>query len=641
MMSEIRSSLLKRQLDKSQALDGTTDMDTLVSLVDQAYEEAANDHKMLDHALRSMSQELLETNQDLQKQAAKLHEASQQLAKSLAVAVSTLESTYDGIAVLSENHEVETWNHRLLDMWNIPEESMQLKGTDFFQLFISMVKDKETARKKLEALLNNPEQVVTGEVQLDDDRFLEYYSQPQRMDGRTAGRVWSFRDITERKQAEDKLSWNATHDALTGLPNRFLMTDRLHQAITQAQRNNTCVAVLFCDLDRFKMINDSLGHAVGDSLLKEVARCFSECVRENDTVARMGGDEFVMILHLPGTDPEREIIPVLERILAQFKNPLEIEGGHTLATSTSIGVGLFPKDGTTSEDILKNADSAMYAAKSMGRNNFQFYAADLNIQSTKRVETHTLLQGAVEKGELTLHYQPIVDTATGSVLGSEALLRWLHPKLGLVPPQEFIPLAEETGLIVSIGEWVMREAFKQCLAWKNMGCGDLFVSVNLSAIQIRQKNITDTLEKILEEIPLDPRCIDLEITESMLLENSEQIMKTIQGFKNKGARIVVDDFGTGYSSLAYLKRFPIDKLKIDRSFVNFIRTNPEDVAIVKAIIAMAHSMGMKVVAEGVETREQMDFLAEQLCDQAQGYFLGRPVMAAQFEQTFLSCPSSP
>jgi diguanylate cyclase (GGDEF)-like protein len=433
-------------------------------------------------------------------------------------------------------------------------------------------------------------------------------------------------EIAERRLADQRVVHMAHHDALTGLPNRTLLADRVGQAIARAHRSGGKLAVLFLDLDRFKNVNDSFGHAVGDMLLTAVSARLTASRREEDTVARLGGDEF--IISIPDVFDAAEAESVAARILADLAKPFTING-HQLHADGSIGIALYPRDGDTAETLMRNADTAMYHAKESGRGNYQFFSAQLTERVSRRLSTETNLRRALERGEFIVHYQPLMNLSTGQVDGAEALLRWPQQDNRLVSPVEFIPIAEETGLIVPLGEWVLLEACAQAQAWQALHPG-LRIAVNLSARQFRQKNLIGMIEQALGESRLDPSRLELELTEGMLMHNVEEATRILARLDEIGVRLAIDDFGTGYSSLSYLKRFPIHTLKIDRSFVRDISTDPDDAAIVTAIVAMARSLNLKVTAEGVETEEQAAFLRSLTCDQAQGFHFGRPMPAPEF-----------
>jgi diguanylate cyclase (GGDEF)-like protein/PAS domain S-box-containing protein len=433
--------------------------------------------------------------------------------------------------------------------------------------------------------------------------------------------VIAVRDLSEHKAQEARLWHHAHHDALTGLPNRALLQDRLRQALAQAERTNDHVGVLFLDLDHFKTINDSLGHAVGDRLLKMVAARIQGCLREGDTVARQGGDEFIVVL--PGLTRFEDVGLVAGKILAAVAAPYVLDDNE-LYTGASIGAAVFPEDGRDVDTLLRHADVAMYHAKSMGRANYQFFAPEMNRAAAERLNLENNLRHALARQELRLEFQPIVSLSSGVARGAEALLRW-HAQSGPITPDRFIPVAEETGLIVPIGEWVLREACAQFKAWQAQGCGLERVVVNLSARQFAHRNLLSAVRRALAEAELAPEHLGLEITESLLMANPLEAIRVLTVLSDMGIQISVDDFGTGYSSLSYLKRFPIHKIKIDRSFVRDVVSDKEDAAIVTAIIAMAHSLDCTVVAEGVETEAQLAFLRARGCDEYQGYYFSRPL----------------
>lgn len=453
----------------------------------------------------------------------------------------------------------------------------------------------------------------------------DLYIAPVRDDGGNVSHyVAAQYDITANKRYESELEFQTNRDALTGLANRNLLRDRLEQAISYAYRYGHPIWVLFVDLDRFKFINDTLGHQAGDVLLKAVATRVQSSVRDTDTVARMGGDEFVLVL------PERMdaglSTGIVKRIMDAIAQPLTIEG-HEFFISCSIGLSVYPSDGTTPEELIKHADVAMYRAKETGRNNFQFYTSEMNERALERLRIEGDLRNALERNEFVLYYQPQVDLRTREIVGVEALIRWQHPELGMVAPMRFIGLAEETGLIVPIGAWAIHEACRQARLWQQNGLGHLRVAVNLSARQFSQQDLVDTVATALNESGLAPQYLEIELTESLVMADVDHAIGILRELKALGVKLSIDDFGTGYSSLSYLKRFPIDVLKIDRSFVNDITIDPDDAAIVTSIISLAHSLRLQVIAEGVETIEQLSYLRKHECDQIQGYFFSRPIPA--------------
>ncbi|PMY62235.1 MULTISPECIES: bifunctional diguanylate cyclase/phosphodiesterase [Pseudomonas] len=454
-------------------------------------------------------------------------------------------------------------------------------------------------------------------------------------EGDLASYVCFFTDISERKASEQRIHRLAYYDALTHLPNRTLFQDRLHTALQSAERQKSWVVLMFLDLDRFKPINDSLGHAAGDRMLKEMATRLLDCVDDDDTVARMGGDEFTLLLQ-PRTSREialNRAIHVAEQILASLVKPFVLEGREFFVTA-SIGIALSPQDGNELSQLMKNADTAMYHAKERGKNNFQFYQADMNASALERLELESDLRHALEQQEFILYYQPQFSGDGKRLTGAEALLRWRHPRRGLVPPGDFIPVLEELGLVVDVGDWVISEACRQLKVWHQAKVRVPKVSVNISARQFSDGQLGMRIATILKDTGLPPACLELELTESILMREVSEAMQILDGLKNLGLSIAVDDFGTGYSSLNYLKQFPIDVLKIDRTFVDGLPSGEQDAQIARAIIAMAHSLNLAVIAEGVETHEQLDFLREHGCDEVQGYLFGRPMPANSFEGQF-------
>lgn len=447
--------------------------------------------------------------------------------------------------------------------------------------------------------------------------------------GQVTGAVMVFHDVSLARAQSEKMAFLAQHDTLTDLPNRSLLSDRLDCAISLARRNNKALALLYLDLDRFKNINDSLGHAVGDRLLKAVAHRLNDCVRASDTVSRQGGDEFVILLS--------ELVQVqdaavcAEKILQAVQLPYLIDA-HELHITASIGIAVYPTDGIESEALLQNADFAMYEAKDRGRNNFQFYRLDLNSSATERQSLDSGLWHAIQRDEFALYYQPSMNLSTGMIAGVEALIRWRHPTRGLTFPTQFISIAEESGLIVPIGRWALREACRQAQAWQDAGLPAIRLAVNISAVELRSKGFVEGVKAILVETGFDPGRLELELTETFLMQDSKSTALVLRALKDLGLKLALDDFGTGYSSLSYMKRFPIDTLKVDRSFVRNLTTDAEDASIVSAVINMGKSLHMGVVAEGVETREQLRFLQEHTCPEAQGYYFSHPLIATSFAE---------
>ena len=445
--------------------------------------------------------------------------------------------------------------------------------------------------------------------------------------GGSDARLVLINDITERKHAEERIQHLAHFDSLTGLPNRSLLGDRVSQAIRMAQRNHDKLAMLFVDLDHFKNINDTLGHRIGDGLLTEIAKRLKSVVREEDTVARLGGDEFVLLL--PRTDADGAA-HVAEKLLEAVAQRYQIEQ-YELVITTSIGIAIYPNDGMDFDSLTRCADVAMYRGKRDGRNNFRFFTAEMQASSVRKLQLENALRRALERDQLRLHYQPQASIEDGCLIGAEALLRWQHPELGMVSPAEFIPIAEDSGLILSIGEWVLRTAVRQLKTWMDTGIAPMIIAVNLSAVQFRQPQLLKLVTQILKEEGLPPQYLELELTEGVTVNDPPTAVTVMNNLHEHGIRMSIDDFGTGYSSLSYLKRFHVYKLKIDQSFVRDIAEDLEDKTIVKAIINLAKGLGLRTIAEGVETKEQLEFLRENGCDEIQGYYYSKPLPADQFE----------
>ncbi len=490
--------------------------------------------------------------------------------------------------------------------------------------------DKEYFRRMWDTLLEGRafRDVLLNKKKDDSLYFEDKTILPLRGDdGRITLFISTGKDISEMMRNQAQLDYLAFHDPLTNLPNRSLFRDRLEQSLNRAHRQENMVALLFLDLDRFKTINDSLGHSLGDRLLKEVAARLGGCAREIDTVARLGGDEFTVILE-DVSHPDQAVL-VAQKVLDVLVEPFQLDGREFHITA-SIGIALYPLDEKEADALIKAADTAMYHAKEAGRNSYQFYSSAMTARVTQRLAVETQLRRALERDEFVLHYQPIVDLSSRRAVGAEALLRWQHSARGLVPLHEFVPIMEETGLILSIGEWVLRQAALQQHAWNGIGAAPVYVAINISTRQLMKPDFIANVTRILKETPLEPHHLCLEITESVLLADTQAAGETLKGLKDTGVTIAMDDFGTGFSSLSYLRRFPVDIVKIDREFVRNITTNAPDEALVETIIYMAHRLGLKVVAEGVETEAQLALLQKYGCDAIQGYLYSAAVPAEQF-----------
>jgi diguanylate cyclase (GGDEF)-like protein/PAS domain S-box-containing protein len=584
---------------------------------ERAYRRERQAREHAEELIEDKSRELYFINQELQKS---IKIISDKEAETAAI----LETAADAILMFDETGHVILCNYSAERVFGYSrEEILRSNIINFLQFNAALSKNISKVLCFLDSL--NATSIVELKAVTKDQKFfpIEFSASSIEL---TKGRFYILiiRDITERKLLEEQLEHQATHDALTGLPNRLLLMDRLQQAVLSAEREKKLVAVVFFDLDRFKMINDTHGHDIGDALLKEVAQRIKKIIRKSDTFARMGGDEFVIILR--SLADEKACLPVLQKILACIAKPFYIRDIE-INTSTSIGISVFPEGGKTAQTLLKNADAAMYRSKELGRNTFNFFNKNMNERLRKRMELESFLHKALKNHEFLLHYQPIYCLRTKKIVGVEALIRWQHPKLGLVPPQQFIPLAEETGLILPLGEWVIRQACAQTKKWHNAGYQDLHVSINVSAHQLKRTSIVQTLQKICEETNIAPSFVNLELTESSILEDIESAQKILKSLKELGVNLVIDDFGTGYSSLTYLQKLPVSLIKIDRSFINYITNRSEDVAIVLSIISMAHNLGLKVVAEGIEKLEQQEFLEKHHCDMVQGFYFCYPLAA--------------
>ena len=542
----------------------------------------------------------------------------------------TLDSTADGILVVDLQSKIVSFNRRFVEMWRIPDSVLETRDdATALQFAMSQLEQPEEFVRKVSDIYHLPGSESFDRLDLKDGRVFERYSQPQTIDGGIVGRVWCFRDVTERKLSEETIRHLAYHDALTDLPNRALFADRLTVALAQARRTRQPVAVMFLDIDRFKLINDTLGHVVGDDLLKAVGAELSGLVRDGDTVARVGGDEFTLLL--TGVEDGESVPVIARRILETVRQPRTL-ADQDLRVTTSLGIAMFPVDGETADALWRNADTAMYRAKQQGRDNFQTYTPSMSAEIVNRVSLESDLRRALARGEFVLAYQPQMERDTWAITGAEALIRWKHPTKGLVHPIEFISVAEDTGLIVPIGEWVMREACLRNKVWQDAGLPPITITVNLSALQFQQANLVEVIEGVLAETGLEPQYLEFEITEGTTIHDPDFAAMVLRELRAMGVRISIDDFGTGYSSLSYLKRFRIDRLKIDRSFVNELTTDANDAAIATAVIVMAHSLGLGVVAEGVETEEQLRFLLARGCDEFQGYLIGRPCPEDEFRR---------
>ena len=544
------------------------------------------------------------------------------------------ETTIDGILAVDESDRIVLANRRFGLHFGITDEMLSTGDDQIVRQHVAdRVEDPEAFVDRVKYLNDHRDEKSRDEIKFKNGKVFDRYSAPL-VDSRSRyrGRIWYFRDITDRKVAEERIQYLAYYDALTGLPNRALLQDRLAKTLAGARRQKDKVALLFLDLDGFKNINDSLGHAIGDLLLQEISERLRKWGREQDTVARLGGDEFLILL----TDIKdaSDAAVAAERLMDAMTTEFVVQG-HSFKVSCSIGISIFPEHGADGETLISRADAAMYSAKESGRNSFRFFTEDMNAQAVERLTLENGLRVALDKKELFLVYQPQMDVATGRITGLEALLRWQHPDLGLVPPDKFIQIAENSGLIVPIGEWVLRTACAQAQKWQAEGLPAVTIAVNVSAIQFRQESFCGLIRNVLRDTGLAPQYLELELTESLLLANADLMLSVIQELKAMGLALAIDDFGTGYSSFAYLRQFRVSKLKIDRLFIRDVAINPDDAAITAAIISMAKSLRLKVIAEGVENEAQMSFLRAHNCDEIQGYYFSRPLAVDKVADTLL------
>ncbi len=561
-----------------------------------------------------------------------LEESIQERLRSLHTALSliraTLESSADGILVINNDGKIIDYNKQFVDMWKIPQLMVESKNFELLlNYMINQLKSGHGFEDMIKEANDKDDKIINGLYKFKDKRIFECYTQPQKLDDHIIGRVWSFRDVTKRISLEEKLQKQATHDALTGLPNRILLRDRIQQAILRAERTGSNFGILFFDLDHFKLVNDSLSHQAGDKLLKKISKHLLSAFRAKDTVARLGGDEFILLIE--DLDKNKSMVSIVRKLKNIFKEPYKIAKRDIYVTA-SMGVSLYPQDGKTVNQLLRNADLAMYRSKELGSDQFHFYKRGMNKLASVRLKQEIELMRAIENEEFFLTYQPQFDLISRKMVSIEALIRWEHPQKATVLPKDFIPLAEETGFIVPIGDWVLRTACQQNKDWQNMGLPAMRISVNVASSQLKQPDFVEKIKSILRETGLKAKYLEIEVTENVITANPE-VVEVIKNVRKIGVEISLDDFGTGNSSLGYLKKVQFDRLKIDKSFVNSIDFNRENQVIMQAIIDMAQSLNYQVLAEGVENKKQLAFLINKNCQIAQGYYLAKPMTAPELE----------
>ncbi|NRB40902.1 MAG: EAL domain-containing protein [Pseudomonadales bacterium] len=617
--------LLNQQLKEFIPEDVKLSLHEFFAAIDASYTEADEAQALLQHSLDTTSKNLEARNRDLKAQLDKQHKTQIELNQTLDLMRSTLEASMEAVLVIDSIGKPIVFNDNFLRLWNLSRHELEISDAEkiYQAVEFHLVNNDHFCMQvqRLQRGSYNHGHKTSETYELLDGRVVE-------CDGiidEHVGTVWSFREITEKYRQEERILHQAHHDGLTGLPNRVLLNDRVAHAIGKSQRKNGSMALFYLDLDGFKNINDSLGHDAGDYLLISVAQRLKDATRIEDTVARVGGDEFVILLE--ETAGQQNIICIAERVLEALQEPV-VYRQHELYTSTSIGVALFPGDGQTTAELSKNADIALYQAKKEGKNRFHFFTASLERMAKHRLSIETQLRAAVKKGDFELYYQPEYDLNDGRLLGVEALIRWSHQGR-FIPPDTFIPIAESTGLILAIGEWVMEHACRQSLKWRKAGFTDFYIAINLSPKQFQQGDIFQQTMACLHKHKLPPQALAIEITEGMAIDNLQQVSTLLNKFRQAGIKVCMDDFGTGYSSLNYLKMLPIDILKIDRSFVQDLTESSQNIAIATSIIALGHNLGHSVLAEGIETVEQLNILKRAGCDIGQGYLFAKPMPAKE------------
>ncbi|MDP3532022.1 MAG: EAL domain-containing protein [Alphaproteobacteria bacterium] len=552
-------------------------------------------------------------------------ERTRDLELSLSLVHATIESTSEGILVVSHDQKIVLYNQKYLDLWSIPK--WMIESSDSALIFKKMAEqmiDSTIFLQTMSELSKHNDIVNFKELMLKSNKSLEFYRHPQYLNNEIVGTVCSFRDVTGHKVLEEQLLYQATHDSLTDLTNRVLLYDRVQQATEHAKRYGMFVGFIIFDLDNFKHVNDSYGHNVGDTLLIEVSKRLTSNVRKVDTVTRLGGDEFV-VLFAPQPNLE-DIEQTVEKLFSIFAAPYNIMS-HELTATVSMGVSVYPRDGEDYNTLLKQADIALYRSKELGRNNFQFFQPEFCENAIQNAQLSADLHTALEKNELFLNYQPLVDLKTTKMIGAEALIRWEHPTLGLIEPSVIISLAEKNGLIIPIGNWVLQTACAQNKIWQEIYGSELRIAVNISGHQFQQKNFVETIRNVLQTTGLKPSSLELELTEGIVIAHTAEFIEKMTELKKLGVQLSLDDFGTGYSNLGYLKYFPFDKVKIDKVFIDEITSGRNDDCIVEAIISMSKKMGLTVLAEGVEKDEQVKYLLKNHSDQVQGYYFSKPLNA--------------
>ena len=620
--------LLQRQLRRHSLLakvEGSGYL-TVMKDVSRAYEQADEDRLLLERSLELTSKDLTARNLDLQQKINEARLAQEQLAESFALLQATLDSSSEGVLVIRDDQHIDICNRAILGMVNMDmAEFNRSFGQDFFKSLEAYILNFRDIEDEISRLSSNENESANFTLEMKNDKTLDCFTTPRVVGGKIMGRVWNVRDVTEMRRSQRAFRHDAHHDRLTGLANRALFCERLEQALKLNQRQKLGLATLFLDLDGFKIVNDSLGHEAGDELLIQVSTRLMQILRDEDVLCRYGGDEFVLMLQ--GVSKIKAASASAERIINLFEAPFELLGQEVFI-STSIGIALTPNDGNSHSMLIRNSDMAMYEAKIRGRNNFQFFSEDLERLSSHRLKIKNDLKQALENHEFHLVYQPKVSLLNGAISGVEALIRWQKDGQ-MISPMEFIPIAEDYGLIIAISEWVIDSACQQIRRWNDAGFRDIKVAVNLSPRHFERGTVLQDINVALKQHKISSHSLEIEITETAIMKDVNVVIAALQSVKDQGIQVAIDDFGTGYSSLNYLKRLPINIVKIDKSFIDELICSKVDNAMVTSIIALAHMLGYKVVAEGVEQKETMLALKAMACDYLQGYYFSRPVSAAE------------
>jgi diguanylate cyclase (GGDEF)-like protein len=621
--------LLLRQLKRNQKDDVFISKNGLfLNSISDAYAQNEQSVKMLERSLFLISNELNERNQTLNDQLAKMKLVQDKLEHSIGLLNATVNSTGEILFVYGLNGELLSFNTMGQEFF----DDIGFKPVSHWEEFLSIIKDKQHMLSIIDRLKHDPFQYLTGTIELLDNRFFDYRSLPQIQEKQIYGRVWCFRDVTVQKQYEATIEYHAFHDALTGLPNRALLLDRISHSIATSKRENKKLAVLFLDLDDFKKINDTEGHDAGDLLLKEVVRRLQTRLRDFDTLSRQGGDEFIIVLEK--IESEMTIKQVCQDLLALIKQPFTI-GSRQFIVTSSIGISLFPNDDDNANALIRKADLAMYESKSLGKNSFHFYSQALEKEALTQLAVEQALRQAIENNGLHLAYQPKVDLKTMKVVSVEALCRWTQQDGTVIPPDIFIPIAEQTGLIIDIGCLVISKACLQLAKWRDTGITELAISINLSCLEFQNEALITHLIDTLTHYKLEGKYLIIELTESIFMEDKFSVKEIMLRLNQYGITFALDDFGKGYSSFSYLQFLPLHYLKIDKAFLQDVESSSSSAAIAKTIIDIGHNLGLKVIAEGVEDQFMLDYIKTYKCDLAQGFYLYKPMLPEAIESLYL------